>query len=601
MKEPLLSARFALFSLLALLNLPAVGDYVEPKVDSIAVEGALPVSVDDLLDGTGLREGASLFSTTRSEVYKGALENLRSRGYLDARVEVEWPNWYDPEPLVVIDVNPGRQCLAGGLVFRGVEVLDTRRLARMFPLQAGDVLTPEAVQGFEDQVTRMYRELGYVRVRANVTVLAGDSSLADTGTVFRTLECVVEEDERVYLGEVRVEGTETVRDKVVRREIPLCRGDSLNMTLLREAVSEIYRLRLFREVRFGYEGLSEGRDTVDLVVRVTERDYHELDVGVGYLSPAAVITSLYWRHPNLWGNNQRLRIGGTYKRYFGSGGGDVFEPELTYVEPWFISTRWEATLRFSYTYFQLPSLEERKYGGELEIEREIARDLDYSIGYSLERGRHRTITESGEEDVSDWTTSSKVFSGIVYDTREPLLDPVRGEMASFGAMMSGGPLGGRSFYKFEAEFRYVKSIAEGLVLAWRLRSGVIHPFGGTEVVPPTERYYLGGGSTVRGYGFRDIGPEDGEGNPIGGKVMNLGNAEVRIGLWGILGAAVFVDAGGLWQSIYDVTAGSTGFGTGMGLRIATPFGPLRLDYGFAPTWREGFRRGRVYVALGHAF
>jgi outer membrane protein assembly factor BamA len=147
----------------------------------------------------------------------------------------------------------------------------------------------------------------------------------------------------------------------------------------------------------------------------------------------------------------------------------------------------------------------------------------------------------------------------------------------------------------------MRSIAGGLILAWRVRAGTVSPFAGTTIVPPKDRFYLGGSSTVRGYGFRDIGPEDEDGNPLGGRIMGLANAEARVGVWGRLGTAIFIDVGGLWQSSDEIATGSTGFGTGIGLRFSTPFGPIRLDYGFAPTWNRGLRRGRVYIALGQAF
>ncbi|MFO7950685.1 MAG: BamA/TamA family outer membrane protein [Candidatus Fermentibacteraceae bacterium] len=589
-------------ALLALAAGPvAAAEYEEPTVDSISVTGRVPFGRGHLLDGSGLEEGASLFSITRSEVRSAIMSNLVSRGYLEAEVTVTWPSWRDTMSVVSVDVSPGMQSMAGGVVLGGVGVFSPKRISGMYPLDPGDAVTPEALGRFEQDVQSLYQRYGYARARVNVYAASGDTAAADSGRVLRTVECHVEEGSRLYMGDVEVKGLRTVREQVVTREIPLARGDSLNMVLLRESVGDIYSVGLFRDVRFQYPGLDEESDTVDVRVMVTEKDYHRVDLGTGYLSPYAVLGSAYWEHPNIWGNNQRLRIGATYKRYLGKDGGDVFEPEMTYTEPWFLSTRWEWNLGLSYTYFQLPSLEERSLETSTGLQRELARDLKLGLGYSLDRDRIRAGLEEGGYEETDWTTSSRVWTQLAHDTRDPLLDPVRGHYISGRAELSGGPLGGRDFYKLEGEARVMRTMTRGLVLAWRLKGGTVFPFGESSIVPPKDRFYLGGSSTVRGYGFRDIGPEDEEGNPLGGRVMALGNAEVRVSVWGPVGTALFVDVGGLWQTTDEIAAGSTGFGTGIGIRVSTPFGPIRLDYGFAPTWRESLRRGRVYIALGQAF
>jgi outer membrane protein insertion porin family len=587
--------------LLAFLAPRAAAEYEEPKVDSVSVTGRLPFGRGALLGGTGLEEGTSLFTITRSEVRSTVMGNLLSRGYLDAEVGVSWPSWRDTLSVVTVHVSPGLQNLAGGLVLNGIDVFSPKRISGMYPLDPGDVMAPGDLTGFEQAVKTLYQRYGYARAGVNVYASSGDTVSADSGQVLRTVECHVEEGDRLYMGEVEVRGLKTVRTRVVVREIPLDRGDSLNMVLLRESVGDIYSLGLFRDVRFEYPGLSEETDTVDIRVIVTEKDYRKVDLGTGYLSPYAVLGSAYWEHPNIWGNNQRLRIGATYKRYLGSDGGDVFEPEMTYTEPWFLSTRWEWNLGLSYTYFQLPSLEERSLEAGTGLKRELARDLTLSLGYSLDRDRIRAGLEEGGYEETDWTTSSRIWTQLSHDTRDPLLDPVRGHYLSGRVELSGGPLGGRDFYRLESEARVMRRITGGLVLAWRLKGGTVSPFGESSIVPPKDRFYLGGSSTVRGYGFRDIGPEDEEGNPLGGRVMALGNAEVRVSVYGPVGTALFTDVGGLWQTTGEIAAGSTGFGTGIGIRVSTPFGPIRLDYGFAPTWREGLRRGRAYIALGQAF
>jgi outer membrane protein assembly complex protein YaeT len=593
-------------TLLALTVVTAVGsivtgvanaDYVEPTIDSIYVTDNLPLSRRALLRGSGLREGVAQYEVTSRGVRSAALTNLGSRGFLEAEVEVVWPSWTDEVGVVEIHVTPGCRSLVGAVIVTGNELISASSIARMFPLDTGDVLTPASMIEFEQSVLEEYRQRGYVRALISVSPTACDTSVADTSlTTVRGIECSIEEGSQTHLGTVRVEGLETVRKKVVLREIPLVEGDSLDMQILRESISDIYGLGLFHNVRFSYEGLEEGRDTVNVLVTVAERKYRTVDLAGGFLSPAAITASAYWNHPNLFGNNQRLNIGGSITRYLSSSGGDIVEPEISYEEPYFISSDWTARIGADYLYKEMPGISERSYGIEATFTRRYGRSLEWGLGYRVERSRF-----SDEEVEEDWTTSAIISTTLVRDTRDHPFSPQSGHRLSGGTEMAGLLVGGRQYTRFTAEMRVFKAVKRDFVLAWRVGAGRVEPYGDYNTVAPDDRFFLGGGTTVRGYGFNDLGPEDEEGNSLGGRIMLLGNIETRLKLFGPLWFVLFADTGGLWDATWEISLDNMGLGTGMGLRYATPFGPLRLDYGFAPTWRDGFRRGRVYIALGHAF
>ncbi len=570
-------------------------------VDSVAVTGAGDLDAGDLLEGSGLEEGVSLIEITQAEVQAAILSNLTRMGYLEAVVLVEWPEWYEDEGIVRITVESGSRSLLGALVFSGNTVLDAPRLRRLIPYRPGAVLTPQVLDRMVSIVLETYSRRGYVLAEVAATPLPPGPPAPDGSPDQRAVEISISEGRQIRLGTVSVSGLETVREKVVTREISLQQGDSLDMELMRRSISSIYSLGLFRDVRFVYQGMAEGLDQVDLLVQVTERPYRQLDLGAGYASPSALVTSAYWKHPNIWGNNQRLTAGASWTRYLSSGGGDVVEPELIYEEPYLYSTRWEGRLRLSYFFLELPGLSERRYSGETSLSRMIGPDLELTLGYKLTRNRYSLEQSGGGSGTYSWDTSSEIGAGLVNDTRDAVLNPVRGSYLQAGGAVSGGILGGRSFYRIEGEARVFKPVVRDVNLAWRVRGGVVLPYGADSVIAPGDRYFLGGGSTVRGYAFNTLGPKDDEGNPVGGRIMLLGNIEARMRVAGNLGMALFVDTGGLWEEFDEISPGSAGFGIGMGVRYSTPFGPLRLDYGFAPTWTDGLRRGRAYLALGHPF
>jgi outer membrane translocation and assembly module TamA len=127
---------------------------------------------------------------------------------------------------------------------------------------------------------------------------------------------------------------------------------------------------------------------------------------------------------------------------------------------------------------------------------------------------------------------------------------------------------------------------------------------------PNDVKFLAGGQNLRGYGYNTVGLPASVCVPgstanacvVGGTVMLLGHAEVRVPIWGELGGVVFTDAGNVWATPADVGLGNIKLTTGLGLRYLTPVGPVRVDYGvrvlpgFQFTGWEGLTFG-----IGQAF
>jgi outer membrane protein insertion porin family len=599
---PLLAA----FLLLA-LTAPAGATLAEPAVDSISAAGILPVPLQDLLEGTGLSTGASLLRITPPEVQAGIEYNLRALGFLDPSVMVLWPSWDEASSVVRIEIQPGARSLLSGMAFNGVTLFGADTLAGLYPGSPDSPITPYDTLSLRNAVLDLYSQRGYIHSDLRIRLLTvGDEPPSDGeefSNRYQTLECTVAEGPQSRLGSVTVEGLETVRVKVVTRELLISPGDSLDMGLLRRSIRAIYQLGLFQDVSIAY--LPEEQDSLlmDICIRVTESRYRRVDLGCGYMSPQAVFGSAGWTHPNIMGNNQKLSIGMYYMTYIGHEEGWRIEPEVVYEEPWFLSTRWWWQQKLGYLNLTIPGLEQRSWSITTSFARDLSRYLRLNLGYSLEYERYAETGTGGGTlpEVRDWAATSSITSSLVHDTRFPLLNPRRGHWLMGGAKLSGGFMGGHDYYRLVAESRLFLPVGGSLTLAGRLRAGAAFPYGRDTSVPPDDRFFLGGGSTIRGYAENGIGPKDDDGNPIGGRMELLGNFEVRMRIVGDFGIVLFTDAGGLWNTLHDINLDSSGFGTGFGLRYNTVFGPLRLDYGFAPTWSDALRRGKVYIGIGHVF
>ena len=114
-----------------------------------------------------------------------------------------------------------------------------------------------------------------------------------------------------------------------------------------------------------------------------------------------------------------------------------------------------------------------------------------------------------------------------------------------------------------------------------MRAGMADEYDDSDSVPIFDRFYAGGANTVRGYRERRIGPRDPvTEDPIGGEALLVGNIEGSFPVVQNLRGAIFYDVGNVWQEIDDFGSGGYKSSVGLGVRVKTPLGPIRLDYGF---------------------
>jgi outer membrane protein insertion porin family len=239
-----------------------------------------------------------------------------------------------------------------------------------------------------------------------------------------------------------------------------------------------------------------------------------------------------------------------------------------------------ARIRLGYPLGEFNSILTRYKYEDVEI-------FDLSGDVSEEIGR--------EEGVN--TTSSLSFI-LARDTRDNFFNPRHGGRSSIETELAGNFLrGDREFTKYTGKTSWYFPSWRGSSINLRMELGLVEEFGSSEYVPIYERFYLGGADTVRGYAYRDIGPKDDRGEPIGGKFKTQANIEYIIPIAKDLKGAIFYDVGNVWSSKDEFDLGDLYSGVGIGIRLATPIGPLRLDYGYG----IDISHGRIHFTVGWPF
>jgi len=188
---------------------------------------------------------------------------------------------------------------------------------------------------------------------------------------------------------------------------------------------------------------------------------------------------------------------------------------------------------------------------------------------------------------------------LSYDGSDDLLNPTRGHRLSTHVSPEVSLQNGADYYvKIQLDGSGYIPIGRHVSLAGRFRFGSIQG-APRDSIAPSRRFYAGGGGSIRGYGYQDIGPKDVNGDPIGGRALTEFSAEARI-RFGNFGVVPFLDTGNLYTSTIPKFSGFR-YGTGLGVRYYSSFGPIRVDLGTPIGRRPGEPRVAVYVSLGQAF
>jgi len=432
-------------------------------------------------------------------------------------------------------------------------------------------------------------------------------------------------------GEVHVTGAERTRERVVRREARLRRGDILRRSRILNYQSRLFDLGLFRSVRITPAFCdtcprTPGEIGVDLVAAVSEKKPGWYGFGLGYSSADQVRLVGEWGYRNLMGRARSLQATALVAYPVGAAleevGAGVKERqlELTYTEPWVFRTPLRGQVRGYLRYNREATLEEDILGLALQARRDIGR-WSGLIG-SIENKWIQT-TDTTVARVHYQTRFLSV--AISEDRRDFPLDPHTGQLNLLLAEYAGGFLGGSaSFVRWTGS--HAAYLPLGRAAAYRARLGYIRPMGrgvaqtagGRELlsVPFDERFRAGGGTTVRGHAEKSLGPYEG-GQPLGGLALIVANAELRFPVFWQISGALFLDAGNLWEDYRQITAArwtrglrsrefsdlDMNYSFGAGVRLRTPVGPLRLDYGTSlnRALRPGTSRAEWHFSLGQAF
>src|SRR3990172_10629862 len=376
-------------------------------------------------------------------------------------------------------------------------------------------------------------------------------------------------------------------------------GDLFTTKDLERARQKLNNLGYFEQVK-ATTAPGSAKDKIVVNIEVTEKATGLFSIGGGYSSQDSFIGTVDLSQRNFLGRGWevflRLRAGGSTQ-----------QGTIGFTEPWLFDRPLAAGFdlfnnRRVFTEYTINSL-----GGDIRLGHPLG---DYSRWNLIYR-----VTEDEISDVPSNASSnllseegkrltSLIGGSLSRDTRDSVFEPTRGSASSIGVDFAGVGFGDSKFVRAVASTAYFQPLWLTHILSGRVQGG--YAFGwAEESLPLFERFYLGGPNSIRSRKSRAISPTDESGTRIGGNSQILGNVEYLIPLPFGVRAALFYDVGNVYGP--DIEGGDTfdplnlRHAAGVGVRWASPFGPLRVDYGVNLDRRTGEKFGQFHFSVGSPF
>ncbi|MDX9754424.1 MAG: outer membrane protein assembly factor BamA [bacterium] len=540
-------------------------------------------------------------------------------GYIDAQVTPGPVEEIDGKGLrVQFEIVEGQPYTVGNVTLEGNSIFSTEELAQHITLQAGDTFSVSKLQNSEMTMRNLYRAQGYL----DTYFPPLDSQLMrDTKNLVVDIHIPITESPRKYLGDVEIQGVVVMEDgaiepveegefktkeKVIQREIGLTTGEPIDWTKVIESDRDLVNLNFFKSRPYPAPGqlnlipgfqrrATDDPQVDDLILQLEEIQTGAIQFGGGYSTSYGPTVFVSVSERNLFGLGLRgsttAEVGTLRNRF-------AVELEDPYFMGYDLNADWKVYYIDQEGYGGR-SFDEERIGSAVTFGYEINDDLDFLVGFKGEQtdlkpdSGHRyaldpsTIPE--EYNLGENVTTSMTV-GFVHDLRDFKMNPSSGTYLRSTVEVAG--LTDNEFVKWSNLAHYYEPVMEKLILALSTEVDLAHAYGDPGFVPLQERFFIGGGRTVRGFDEGGIGQYasiwyadhrlGGFRSYLGGEAAWVNNAELRYGFNEMLQGVVFLDAGTSWPEIGDIDPSELRVSTGVGLRVYIPGfnATFRIDFPF---------------------
>jgi outer membrane protein insertion porin family len=589
----------------------AVSEGEVAKIRGINIVGSQAFAEDDLLDEFTLRTPGWLTWYTKADRYSreklsADLESLRSfyqnQGYLDFNIESTQVSITPDRKDIYITVNitEGAKYTVSDVELSGQLLAPREELMKLVQLKPGDLFSREKLAASTKAIAERLGNDGYAFANANAVPTIDK----EKRTV--AFNIVIDPGRRVYVRRIIVAGNNKTKDEVVRREMRQLEGAYYDASKIQLSKRRIDRTQYFSEVNVETQPVEGVRDQVDVLYTVKERPTGSFLVGAGFSSVDRLVLSASIQQSNAFGS-------GKYVSAAVSTGKVNQVYSLSYLDPYFtvdgVSQGFDVyKRRTDASALAIGPYNTDALGGGVKFGYPISEIVTVNFGLNAESVKLETFSDSplayqnfvstfGNEYRYGWLTA-----GWSRDSRDSLINPRKGTLTRLTSEFANGDL---EYYRLGYVQQYFYPVSRDYTLFLRSDLGYAGGLAG-KPLPFFKNYYAGGAETVRGYNSFSLGPKDSNGDALGGSRRVVGSAELQFPMPGAareqaLRLAWFVDAGQVYAQGDRVDLKELRYSSGIGLNWLSPFGPLRLSFGFPLNARDGDDIQRLQFTFGTAF
>lgn len=580
------------------------------KISKVRFEGNQNISSKKLLDEMETAPWRfwrfwSKRSKYRPSILDEDINKLRSlyrdEGFLDVLIEQNMvkiiPSGKSSMELV-INISEGERSFFGEITIVGNSVITTEELLDLEDrdykkLKTGAPYSPTLLAEERNRLRKKYGERGYLDAR----VISIRKPNLETGQIDLRFE--ITENNKFSVNSIQVRGNDKTKTIAIVRELALAPGETFDLRRMETSEARLRNTRFFEKVTLDDEPISSEDPELkssrrNLVVDVEEGRTGHVSFGVGFstLEKAMMFAEfrqgnfdiMRWRAPHrLQGDGQKFRL----RLKLGSRSN---EARLALEEPWFLNRRVAAgfeLFREKSDYYS-SYYDEMRAGFEVYFRKRLFELVEGRLFYRLEDVKIDDVSTSAPSFINNEDLLiSKVGLSLTRDTRNKILFPTEGSIVTVKKEFAGGPFGGDADYgRFELQGAKFFETFDPMeqVLSVVGRTGTLGRFDGNDAdVPFFEKFFLGGPYNLRGWDYREAGPQDSS-EPKGGNSYSYLSAEYTFKIADPLRFAFFYDGGFLRTGDFKFLPGDDQQGWhdnwGLGMRIMVMGMPLRLDLGF---------------------
>ncbi|HZS11461.1 MAG TPA: outer membrane protein assembly factor BamA [Nitrospirales bacterium] len=582
------------------------------KIKTVNFEGATVATKKELFKVMATREWISIWGTLlfkglpsmftdagilKREELGNDVERIRevymNKGYLNVQISAPSVELTDDRKWFIITFNvvEGDPYTVGEIGFRGNTVFEEPELRGGMKIIPGEVFQRSKIRDELTRLTEMYGAKGYAFTDVNPQVTP-DAQAKTASIIFH-----IKEGELIRIREIKISGNDKTRDNVIRRELRVNEQDVIDTVAMKRSFQRLNNLNFFETVEILPKQVEP--DKVDLDVKVKEKSTGAFSIGGGFSTLDRLVAIADITEGNLNGRGYLGRIRGQLgqRRSLGL---------LSFRNPYLNDSLTSLQIDLFRTLTNYTTYFEDKSGASLTFGRWFS---EYSSGSFSFVGESLKISDPAlnapgfilQQIGSQSTTGFR--SSLARDTRDNYLDPRSGMRTSINLDFGTPALGGsNSFYKWTLDgIKYTP-------LVWDTRHSIRARFGnvngvGNHPIPLTERYFVGGINTMRGFVFGKAGPVTSDGSLLGAKQELIFNNDFifPVSTEAKLNGVLFFDYGKGFAEGEGINILNLRKTAGLEGRWISPFGPLRVAYGINLEPKNGERKGVFEFSVGSLF